>query len=509
MPDLALKPPIGNNPPLLPNGNTERATTNANWIRILESEKHWRSISVPNSIARSVACHVIAMGLIAWVVASYTPPIRHMRPIPQYISIELMQSSATTVAVDPTAIRDGANVRTNTTQTKSNPSLLSRIQKLHDAAEPSIVANSKAQVTDNIVAKQATGLQIHSRSNDTKQPTKIAMSLPTPAVQFTPSDTATTQTSQQPQIPTDADVKTGHETGANAPREMSANLPTSAASPDPAKGSMSFGNEPFDDFFGSDGTQGRAHSGGFNREDGSPMEGNPQFTTEPGKYYDRNNDLAYYEYNHSVVCERQAIKAKRAGDLARYEMMHGKALAAARNGVAALEKHLAWLPLHSQEPPEFVGDRSPSDSYVNLAYFDVLLGHPQQAVERVALFDRTRPSGYTAPYTKYYIATALLADGYYPEAITLLKQTLDSGTDGWNTSNNDPELRIATWELLAEIARLQNKPEEITHAKREAHNLENAASKEVVTAVRDRLWHLGVRPDAEMKAKASTKLPEW
>lgn len=259
-----------------------------------------------------------------------------------------------------------------------------------------------------------------------------------------------------------------------------------------------FSEEPFEDFWCNDHTNGTA----FNLHVNGNIDNIRVDHVVQGKYYDQASMDAYIEYHRLRDWERRAIIAGRKPNESEFQnRAHEKAKASATECMNLLQKHLVWLdlPQNKTEPSQFVGDRSVSATYANMAMCSVVLGKPADALAYSNRFAITRPRGWHASYTFFGVGTLLYANGYLNEAKQLLERTVSGVKDEqWNQYNSDPQFRVITHETLAAIADDMNDGRTATAHRSKAKQLLSELPLKELTFVRDRLWQLGIKAGPEL-----------
>jgi tetratricopeptide (TPR) repeat protein len=221
----------------------------------------------------------------------------------------------------------------------------------------------------------------------------------------------------------------------------------------------------------------------------------------------RNKDFEDYKYHarlefeRGLYCERKALDAKEKGDRKLYSAMHERAEEAITNTIRELQKH---LPVATDANDVNYWQRSQlAEPYMNLAICYALIHKTDECmtslnkyvsaccppVREAATAGAPSADPFQFVYPGYYftVATIMLAEGDLDQAKTLLQSNLKRPTDKPNRrdSDNDSGLRLTSWLMLVEIAKLQGDKIQAIVAAEQARKLAGTLSPRGIESAKD------------------------
>lgn len=172
-----------------------------------------------------------------------------------------------------------------------------------------------------------------------------------------------------------------------------------------------------------------------------------------GPDFEPHNHNAWALMHEGSNMERRAILEKQRQNIAEYALWHGKACERFSMARAELTQHLQVIHKEKKNLPEFM-------TYLNLCYCYALAGDSKNAMIEYDKYKKSRESFWTMPYSQFRLAVIFMQHhSTMPLARQLLLETVQGNDSSepveWNQYNDDPEYRVISWFLIAEIERAE------------------------------------------------------
>jgi tetratricopeptide (TPR) repeat protein len=186
--------------------------------------------------------------------------------------------------------------------------------------------------------------------------------------------------------------------------------------------------------------------------------------------FDPHNQQAWQFMQEGSNMERKAITDRNKGDIDSHDRWHKSALERFALAKNELESHLKAITYGESHQLVFY-------TLLNLADCCALLGQTDQALDYYKQYLQNRQGYWMLPYSDFKLACILMTESKGDKELSAARELLlqttgtERGEHCWNTFNNDPEYRVISWYLLAEIEKRRGNLAASQQASRKAEEI--------------------------------------